>query len=549
MRFPGGILSILLLVLPLRPISAQDLSTYVCPSEDEWLEAMNLGEISYTQYLCLSEIARNGIDSNSLYLLDEIPNLAYFLDTLATARTPLEQEQQEQVTASEVKSRAVRSIGGRFDYRYIQRIQEEEKSSYRSNLRLDIADNLTAFWKINRETSGRERIVYRSIAYSNRKSPVRSFKVGNFTARLGLGTLFGYRGKLLNRSDRIDGESLAFPDYGGYNGVHVVARAHAFEVQVLGSLTRDRQYRLASGGVMIKRLSGAFRPGLILGFNQMVERGIGRRLDVPMFALHGEYRYVDGFAVVEIGRQSGPDGRALGAVVEGKHRLENIEVRFAGWSYSRRFKDLTSGSKAGSVYGDCYLEDVEFEYSSKRAGQKGALLKTSAELSREVRAVGSLLAAGRDRSNQSVQFSHALVRSLGRRSSVQLDYLWRRRIKVGVSSVSRTDRGRWRLEGRFNSGDLYLRSYIGYNTDSERRSYLSLFATIKINLRPAGFVQFWSNFHRFGAEGLEYWYLFICGEQAMIDNVKARFKLAHTYRNNPANRGQTTLSLGVVADL
>jgi len=78
LRIPGGILSLLLLILPLWPTASQDLSTYVSPSEDEWLQALTLGEISYVQYLCLIEIARHGIDSSSLYLLDEIPNLSYF---------------------------------------------------------------------------------------------------------------------------------------------------------------------------------------------------------------------------------------------------------------------------------------------------------------------------------------------------------------------------------------------------------------------------------------------------------------------------------------
>jgi hypothetical protein len=78
---------------------------------------------------------------------------------------------------------------------------------------------------------------------------------------------------------------------------------------------------------------------------------------------------------------------------------------------------------------------------------------------------------------------------------------------------------------------------------------LSLFTTIRLNFSPHGLLELWSNLHRLGAEGVEYWYFFVRGEQTLWDNLKAGVKLAHTYRNEPDNRGETTFSLGVTADL
>jgi len=74
--------------------------------------------------------------------------------------------------------------------------------------------------------------------------------VGSFTARLGLGTLFGYRGKLMSCSDKINIESLAYPDYGGYNGMYLIGRVEEVEVQFLGSLVRDESHRreFSAGG-------------------------------------------------------------------------------------------------------------------------------------------------------------------------------------------------------------------------------------------------------------------------------------------------------------
>jgi len=474
LRIPGGILSLLLLILPLWPTASQDLSTYVSPSEDEWLQALTLGEISYVQYLCLIEIARHGIDSSSLYLLDEIPNLSYFLNTPVEPNTPLEQEQQRSVTSRVSNRDKGQPIKGRFDYRYLQRFEDEEKNWYRSTVRLTYSKNLTATWRINRESSGRERIVYRSLGYTRREGYLRSATVGSFTARLGLGTLFGYRGKVMSGSDKIDVESLAYPDYGGYNGMHLIGRVNEVEVQFLGSLVRDESHRLASVGMMVKDRAGSFRPGVIVGINELVDRHGRENLRLPMFAVHGEYRYAAGCATAEVAHQIGPEGGALSAVVEGRHRAEIVEIRFAGWVYGDRFRDLTTGSKTGNVYQSYYLEDVDFEYSSKRTGQEGFLMKTIIPLAKDLKATNAVLFAHRNRYNTSTQYSTALIKTLGGNTSLQLDCLWRQKVRHTETMADRNDRGRWRLEGRFNSGDLYLRSYIGYNTDSERRDYLSL---------------------------------------------------------------------------
>ncbi len=549
MRIPGGILSILLIVLPLWSVAPQNLSTYVSPSEDEWLEALALGEICYVQYLCLAEIARHGIDSSSRYLLDEIPDISYFLDTARAPSTPLEKDQQSSVSSGDGKPSGARAIVGRFDFRYLQSLEDENKTWYRSTSRLVVSENLAATWRINRESNGRERIVYRSFKYSGGNGLLRSAVLGNFTARFGLGTLFGYRGKLMACSDRINAESLAYPDYGGYNGVHLVGGVRDVQVQVLGSMVRDACHRLASFGLMLKDRAGKLRPGIIIGFNDLRNRQIRQGTGLSMLALHSEYRYTGGHAIAEVAAQTGKGSGAVAAVVEGRHRIETAEIRFAGWLYGNRFLDLTSGSKTGSIYGSLYLEEAEFEYSSKRTGQEGVLLKTVVPLEKSIKITNALLLAHRDRYNTSTQYSCALSRPLGGRSSVQLDFLWRRRVKHSETAADTRDRSRWRLLGRFYSGGLYLRSYIGYNTESERRGYLSLFASLRIGLRPRGLVEFWSNLNRLGGEGVEYWYNFVRGEQMLAGNVKARAKIAHTYRNDPGNRGSTTLSLGIVADL
>lgn len=219
MRFWRG--TVLLLVgLLIGSVSGQELSTIVLPSEDEAREAMENGEITFQQYLLLCEIILHGIDSSSLYLLDEIPNLVYLRKSDSSLTDPLEQEQQAGFrTRTSVARSGSGRVRGRLGYRFYQRLEEDEQSWYRSFADLVVADRYRVRFRINREKSGRERVVSRSVSYVSRSGPLRRLTLGSFTTRLGLGTLFGHAGKRLDFSRAIDNESLLYPDYGGYNGL------------------------------------------------------------------------------------------------------------------------------------------------------------------------------------------------------------------------------------------------------------------------------------------------------------------------------------------
>ncbi|TET93657.1 MAG: hypothetical protein E3J26_05955, partial [Candidatus Zixiibacteriota bacterium] len=208
------------IVLSLLSVSlsfSQEPSTSVYPSEDELLEALRLGEIDSSQYLILQEIIVHGIDSTNVHLLDEIPNLSFFLTDPKLLITSLEKEQK--AGFFKPAPRTGRPTGT-FGYKYYQELEQEGRAQYRSSGRFRFNDHFEAAYKLHREYTGRERFVSRRLVYKNRQGRLKELVLGNFSRRLGAGTIFGYRGKLLEFSDRIDEESFLFPDYGGYNGLY-----------------------------------------------------------------------------------------------------------------------------------------------------------------------------------------------------------------------------------------------------------------------------------------------------------------------------------------
>ena len=200
---------------------SQELSTEIFPSEDEIYQALRSGEISYRQYLTLQEIAAHGLDSSNIHLLDEIPNLTFFvLDTNSMA-TSLEIEQETPFKTEQEKQTRAKQIGGAIQHRYYRIAEEDGRSKYGTSARIDIGDNVTADIKLRREYSGRERVTSRTVAYKSRAGVVKEILLGNFSKRYGMGTVVGYRGKLLGYSSTIDSESWLFPDNGGFNGAAI----------------------------------------------------------------------------------------------------------------------------------------------------------------------------------------------------------------------------------------------------------------------------------------------------------------------------------------
>jgi len=536
--------ALIVIVLLCGMVRAQDLSSAVFLSEDELDEALRNGELTYEQYQNLKEIMQYGIDSVSQYLLDEIPNLMYLLDTDTTLTDLTE---QDQTTGFESRSKATHSRGSA-TWRYTTLLEEDNRSWYRGAI--DFAP--VARWRlrmhVNREASGIERVTARSAGYRNRTGLVRRVEIGSFTTRFGLGTLYGHRGKLLDFSERIDGDSFLFPDYGGYNGILADMQAGSLALHALGSITRDDRHRISSGGLFIEDGRGSFRPGVIVGINRVEERTTGASVTIPMAALTSQMKYNGGSLAAELGHQAGKFSNATSAVVEGRHRFESVEMRYAGWHYGDDFVDLTSGSKSVPIYMRDSLETVSFGFNSRRTGQAGLMMKTVVPLLCDFSCTGSLLYADAGKGRDRQQFSGSLIHNVDRNWQVKLEYLGKWEDQTQQVPASKADH-QWRLESRYDAAKLRVRCYIGYETDNEKNDRASLFASVRYETNSGGRYQAWSNMGEISQDGIVYWYLFARGEWTLGRRVTTAAKLSNSYRRGAAEQNTTQFSMELAINL
>ena len=174
-------------VLSCGQVCAMELSKEVFPSEDELLEALNEGAIDYDLYRALREIAQHGIDSGNVYLLDLVPNLSYFRRTAGS----LQNENEEIQKRPFVRDPGTARPTGTIQYRYQERLGDEEGSLYRLRGRYRFGKALFLSFGVNRELSGRERFVGRRLEYRPSHNALRRVVWGTYSCRFGLGTVLG----------------------------------------------------------------------------------------------------------------------------------------------------------------------------------------------------------------------------------------------------------------------------------------------------------------------------------------------------------------------
>lgn len=517
--------------------AAQEFETEVYPSEDELLEALERGQIDSDLFLILQELYQLGVDSTNLYLLDLLPNGSYFRDQDWQNLSRLETQQTQSLRR---QLRPGQTRFGWLRYRFQQHLEQEELSRWRTSGKLFLSRNLQVDFQLRREFSGSERFISRSISYNSPERKLRELVVGNFSRRFGLGTIFGYRGKLLDFSEQLDRESFLYPDYGGYNGIYGRALHGKFESKLLFSSNRDDVNTINSAGIMLKASRRGIAPSLTLGMTRVKSRSSGETVNDIKIGATIEHNYSSGTNDVEIVLQSG-ETNSFALVTEGTHHNPLYRISYALWNYGDKFADLTTGSKAGRITRAVQLDASEFSFSSRRAGQKGAMVKTRVQLSSAIDMENSLLLGHRNKDSLNFQLLSGLTRKFGDHSDIRIDYLHRLTKRSG-ELIDRSVR----VESNNRLSNLRARYYIRYRWQDNVGSYYSLFANVEIDSK-SGEWEVWANLGEISSSRgqLDYFYGYLTNRQHLANGISIDAKLSHRYRRTTVEKHLTTLSIEV----
>lgn len=509
-----------ILLAPLAA-SGQELSTDVYPSEDELLEALIAGDIDYDEYILLLDLIQHGIDSTNFYLLELIPSLFTVGDTVASAN--LESDQLELFAPARGPKRS------RIRYSYYRTIDSKEQFRYRIDSRTAISENWLGKFAVRKDLSGRERIVERALVFRQRYGLVRKLEIGSVIARHGLGSVVGYRGKILDFSDNLDGESVLFPDNGGFNGIVAEIQPQHWRIKGLASYARDSAISLATFAATVERADAHLRPFVTFGATQMRNRSTGNNLDDLKLAAGFSATYHSGNAAVEYCVQpvAGRESQAL--LAEGVQKAAGTRLTYAGWMYGNDFIDLSSGGKGADIRTLTEIPELDFAIRSKRPGQRGMQVKAKTALTQDTRLVGAIILARRNADSTNLQWLSGLEHDLAHAWSVRVDYLQTDKERDNADGENDRFTHRLRAETRLTTDRLKARTYLAFSSTSSYGDYVSLFASAKFKLSDVMRAELWSNLSRIAKGTVEYWYLYAKLSQQVLSGCSFSVKLNHRY--------------------
>ena len=103
------------------------------------------------------------------------------------------------------------------------------------------------------------------------------------------------------------------------------------------------------------------------------------------------------------------------------------------------------------------------------------------------------------------------------------------------------------MELRLIDPKLYVRTYLAYQSKTDKDDYMSFFANAKYKNSRFGDLSLWINAgeinHNRGR--VDYWYAFIENKNELIENVSTVAKFVHSYRRGEYDEHISTVSVGV----
>ncbi len=523
-------------------VSSQGVTADVYPSEDELLEALQLGEIDPVQYERLREILWVESDSLTEAAIDDIPDIDAVLRLFGLTRDDLLPLRPHQAAPVSRESRPTASLV----HRYEKRTTENGESRYHTALDLHLSARWRANLRIDRTFTGRERVVGRSVTYRSRRGTVQAFTLGTHARKLGLGTVAGYRGKLLNCSQALDMESFRYPDYGGANGGYVRLAAGAWQGEARASFGRDGTYRMESSAAMIKRGVGRTTLGGVVGVTRLSNRSSGGEVRQLSSALHLAREYSKGKLAAEISAQAGGRGGFGAAIFEGVHHAGESIVRYDLWYYGGNYLDLTAGSRSGPIGHRDSIEAVGFGFSTRRRGARGGRLRLSSPLNATTSFGSDLLVHAFNADTVRIEYTTALERA-SRPVGGRLEYRYRftRRNRGSPGTDSREGRAVAQLD--IATGAITGRAYVAHTARENQADYMSLLARLRIETVRCGRIEIGTYLARANIRPIrnDYWSGYVRTAQPLGPSVSAAVRFSHRYSRISSTRYETTITLEV----
>jgi len=389
-KIASFVLSFILLTLILTLSSqAQQVSSEIYETEEDLWEGLESGSLTLDQYLELLDL----IQAKLIPTSEEADKLFFVPDVSPGDISQIQSKEKKDILLnqktdpflSESQKRKP-GLSGKFIWRFYEEFQDEDKTDNYFNLEIANKNNPTDFtsfnfvWRMDadQKTGQDFRIRKRSLKFFY---PIYSTQVivGNFDKRIGLGLNIGHHPRFgySSSSDQKAKDSFLYPTLGRYNGIYTESEFDFFSLLIFYSKNKRENIQDQIAAFDLNFLTRGIKLGLCFSEGKLKNIQNKGTFKDDCKSLHFDWKLksveLSGEYALLSNKKS---GWALDFFSGGKP----YRVDFSWWNYDDEFVHPFGGGSSNPDYETIYLEEIDYNYRSRQAGERGIFFKSRYEL-------------------------------------------------------------------------------------------------------------------------------------------------------------------------
>jgi len=364
---------------------AQLISTEIYETEEDLLEGLERGYLTLDQYLELLDMIQN-----KLYPASEETNKLFFVPDVSSVDVSQVREKSEDInliqkTGSFLEGRREKGrplFSGKLTWRLYEKFQEAGKTE--NYLFCEITNQDRIIWRIeaDQEVNSSEATLSQGDLRVRKRFlkfllPEYSSEVilGNFDKRIGLGLNVGYHPLLgySSESDSKSEDSFLYPALGRYNGFYGESEFKSFSVLAFYSKNKREQIENRIGALDLSFLGKNIEVGLCLSEGELRDienkgtfkddcRSLHFSLELKSIKFSSEYALLS--------------NKKSGLAFDLYSHRKPVSFDFSWWRYEDDFIHPHGGGISNPDYESIYLDEIEYSYRSRQAGERGVFFKS-----------------------------------------------------------------------------------------------------------------------------------------------------------------------------
>ncbi len=377
---------ILFLIIIFSPCShAQMISSEIYETEEDLQEGLESGALTFEQYLELLDLIRNKVmpispEADKLFSIPDVSGIDIL--QVETQNKEIDLEQRVDAFLETKVDNSNHLLSGKATWRFYQKFHEQSEAENLFSCSVTDRKNITAYIETAQKAGSSGGLLTTSDLVVRKRYLAFQFPqyktritLGNFDKRIGWGLnvdyhyLFGYS----DDTDLKTKNSFLYPSHGRYNGVFAESKFKSLRVVAFYSRNKWEKIKDQIGALDLSWAGKNANIGLCLSEGELGNVGYRNTFRDDCRSFHFDFKLQ---SLRLSGEYAQLTNRKNGMVFDLNSSRKKYSFDFSGWRYDDDFVHPHGGGISNPDYESIYLEEIDYPYKSRQAGERGVLFKS-----------------------------------------------------------------------------------------------------------------------------------------------------------------------------